>query len=481
MSSMDVAPQLDKRANWDVFVSYRHIADENPTGWVDSFCTHLQKGLIEYLSHVAIWRDKSELRAGDNWRDEIAEAIDSARIFVAVINASYFDSPVCREELNSFLGKINAAPGGQGRVLVPIFKDAGCDLDEMPQELQELHRRDFFSDCGRPLHPQFDERDYWIRMAQVVQDLAKTLKRLQGERDSLAPGRVFVARVGRELEQRREELCSNLQQQGWLVLPKHDYFWNSADVANRIQKDLNQADLCVHLISGAEPKDPARPARDLLQLELAHAAMKERGLPAPLAWIQGAATAAPAMRPLIARIENELANHASHGVTCLEGDFAELKAEMFARLTKPAAAAQAAPADGAAVRDLAILVESGERDELEGLKDLLVNEQLAEPSVVRLAGARPEKEERLRDVLAACPQVLIFWSGQSEDWVGDVLRLPALRGHWGKNKICVYASGADCSDKRGFRSNHARLLQATGDANAAGLRDFLASLPGAGA
>lgn len=475
---MDVVPQPVSKASWDVFVSYRHIADENPKGWVDSFCGHLQRGLVEYLSQVAIWRDKAELRAGDNWRDEIAEALDSTRIFVAVINASYFDSPVCREELNSFLGKINAAPGGEGRVLVPIFKDSGCDLDEMPRELQELHRRDFFTDGGLPLHPQFDERDYWIRMAQVVQDVAKTLKRLQGQRDSLAPGKVFIARVGKQLEQRREELCSNLQQQGWLVLPKHDYFWNSADVATRIQKDLNQADLCVHLISAAEPTDPARPARDQQQLELAHAAMQERDKPPPLVWIQGAKAAAPVMQPLIDKIENELANHARHGVTYLQGEFSELKAEMFTRLAKPAAVVPVAPAQDAAARDVAVLVEASEKNDLDALKQLLVGTLNAEPSVVRFAGSKPEKEERLQDVLASCSKVLIFWSRQSDDWVGDLLKLPALRGHWGHDKICVYATGEDSDDKRGFTSTRARVLQATADANAPGLRQFLAALPG---
>jgi hypothetical protein len=469
---MDVLPQATSKANWDVFVSYRHIADEYPKGWVESFCDHLHTGLSQELSQVAIWRDKSELRAGDNWRDEIAAVLESTRIFVAVINASYFDSPVCREELNSFLGKLNAGPGGEGRVMVPIFKDSGCDLDEMPQELQELHRRDFFTEGGVPLHPLHDAKAYWIKIAQVVQDLAKTLKHLQGQRDSLAPGKVFVARVGKELEERREELCSNLQQQGWLVLPKLDYMWNSANAVARIQRDLNQADLCIHLISGGEPKDPARPGRDQQQLELAHAAMQEHGKPAPLVWIQGAKDAAPVMLPLIAKIENELANH---GVCYLKGDFAELKAEMWARLGKPAVVAQASPAADAPVLDVAVLVEASEKNELGDLKELLVDKLNAEPSVVRFAGSAPEKEERLHDVLSSCAKVLVFWSGQSEDWVGTVLKLLASRGHWGHHRVCVYAAGADSDDKRGYKSKRALVLQATADANESGLRQFLAA------
>ena len=148
---------------------------------------------------------------------------------------------------------------------------------------------------------------------------------------------------------------------------------------------------------------------------------------------------------------------------------------MWARLGKPAVVAQASPTADAPVLDVAVLVEASEKNELGDLKELLVDKLNAEPSVVRFAGSAPEKEERLHDVLSSCAKVLVFWSGQSEDWVGTVLKLLASRGHWGHHRVCVYAAGADSDDKRGYKSKRALVLQATADANESGLRQFLAA------
>ena len=89
---------------------------------MDNFCDSLRASLRDLVGDVQMWRDTAELRAGDAWRSEIAEAVDSAGIFLAVISRTYFDSDECRKALDRLLGRLKSAEAAGGRKLVPIFK-----------------------------------------------------------------------------------------------------------------------------------------------------------------------------------------------------------------------------------------------------------------------------------------------------------------------------------------------------------------------
>ena len=457
----------------DLFISYRRVSNESQDRWVDSFCNNVRTELRDRVGEVAIWRDTGELHAGDTWRPEIADAVESTGIFMALISRTYFDSDECRKELDRFLGRLKSPGGAGGRKLMPIFKHPSRSQDEMPAELREIGHHEFFiqePQGWRELDPKRDADDYWERMSRMVQDLTVALEDLQGQQKKAALGKVFIARVGPELLQERERLRSDLRQRGFLVVPENEYLWNADDHRQRITNDLADALLCIHLVSRAESIEPLTPARDRLQLQLAHAEMALRKKPAPLVWIQPAAATAASQQPLIDYITQTLADE---GVDYLQGSLEELKTQMLEMLPKPAPQAATKP------REVAVLVDEADLADLGPLKALLADKLGAEPRPIKFAGSTPKDVDRMLRTLAACQQVVIFWSRQSEDWVFDLLDLPALAGLLGEAKLCIYVTGDQTDEKAGFTTRKATVVQAVVTQNELALRAFFNALPAA--
>lgn len=451
----------------DLFISYRRASNAGPDAWVDNFIAAVQAQLRDLVGEVQIWRDTAELRAGDAWRPEIAEAVDSAGIFLALISRTYFDSDECRKELDRFLGKLKAAAGPGGRKLVPVYKHPPKAEQELPRELAEINHHEFFNLEPRPwreLDPKRDYDEYHERLGRVVFDLMVALEELQGLQKKQALGKVFVAGVGPELLQERERLRADLRQRGFLVLPEREVLWNADDHRERLQRDLGDALLAIHLVQRVASIEPLTPARTRLQLELAHAEMKKRGRPAPLVWIQPAEATDASATALIDFIEGELANE---GVDYLHGSLEELKSLVLDRLPKPQPATPPKP------RELALLVEEGDLAEAGALRTLLSERLGVEVRPLKFKGSTPRDDERLARALAACPQAVLFWHRQSEDWVFDMMDLPALEGRLGPARLCIVAAGADSPEKASFSTRKATVVQAVVGSAEAGLRRFL--------
>ena len=460
----------------DLFISYRRTSNEGQDPWVDNFCDSVRSSLRDLVGDVQMWRDTSELRAGSAWRPEIADAVDTAGIFLAVISRTYFDSDECRKELDRFLGRLKSAEGGGvvggGRKLLPIFKHPPKPDQALPRELAEIGHHEFFNLHPKPwreLDPKRDYDDYHERLGRVVFDLMEALEFLQGQQQKLALGKVFIANTGPELLQERERLRTDLRQRGFLVLPEREILWNADDHRERIVRDLSESLLCIHLVARTASIEPLTPARARVQLELAHAEMKQRGRPAPLVWIQPAAETDAGTRPLIDYIENELANE---GVDYLQASLEDLKTLMLDKLPKPSP-----PPAPPKPRDIAVLVEDCDLADLGPLKSLLADKLGVEPRPLKFSKATPKDLERLARTLASCQQVIIFWSRQSEDWVFDMMDLDALADRLGPDRLCIYAGGEDSSEKTTFATKKARLVSGVVSAGEAGLRGFLDALP----
>jgi TIR domain len=453
----------------DLFISYRRTSNEGQDPWVDNFCASVRAQLRDLVGDVQMWRDTAELRAGDAWRPEIAEAVDSTGIFLAVISRTYFDSDECRKELDRFLGRLKAGDGGAGRKLVPIYKHPPKPDQELPRELAEIGHHEFFNLNPKPwreLDPKRDYDDYHERLGRVVFDLMAALEELQGLQKKQALGKVFIANVGPELLQERERLRTDLRQRGFLVVPEHEYLWNADDHRERIARDLGEALLCIHLVQRQASIEPLTPARTRLQLELAHAEMKQRGRPAPLVWIQPAPDTDA--RSLIDYVESDLAND---GVDYLQGSLEDLKTLMLDKLPRPTPKTPPKP------REVAVLVEDGDLADLGPLKALLADKLGVEPRPLKFSRATPKDEERLARTLAACPQAIIFWHRQSEDWVFDLMDLDALADRLGPDRLCIVAAGEGSDEKASFTTKKARMVNAVVSSGEADLRRFLDGAP----
>ena len=470
---MGFLPQFEH----DFFVSYRRASNEGHDRWVDLFCEALRVSLKELVGEVTIWRDP-QLRVGATWRPEVVQALDRAAIFLAIVSRTYFDSDECRKELDEFLGRVKRELAGSGasRKIVPIFKQPLKPDQELPPELSAINRHDFF-DWDPPGSPHFRElrpdsseeekRAFWAALARVAQDLMLTLEDLSGHARKSALGRVFLARVSPELQLDRERLRSDLQMRRFIVAPEREYLWNADDHLARITSDLEEAELCVHIVARTMSIDPMAALRAKQQLELAYKAMKRKGRHPPLVWIQPAPATDPSAGELLRYIERDLAND---GIEYWQGGLEDFKTNLYTLL--PSAAPRAQPRSVMVQPQIALLVEEGDVPDLQPITAVLVDRLGVEPRRVQFAGSVPKDPSRLSSTLEKSQLCMIFWARQPEGWVTDLLENEVLAS-LPKGRTCIYAAAPATPEKLSFRSVRARTIVADGLLNESDLRAFL--------
>ena len=312
----------------DIFISYRHASNEGQDRWVDVFCDRLRVRLKELVGDIAIWRDNAEIRAGDEWRAEIAEALDAA-IFLAIVSKTYLDSDVCRTELDQFLGRVKRVkdkPEATRPRLFSILKQPTEPDQAAPRELAELQHVEFFqfdppgSRHFQEFSPGKDDetqRLFWKTLERLAQDLMDALRDLRGDARKRSVGTVYLADVAPELRLQRESLRADLQQRGYLVVPERRYLWNSSDLRETVARDVEAADLCIHQVARTSSIEAETAERARLQLELAVPSMATRKKPPPMVWIQPAQQTDRGAEDLIAYVQNDLSNK---GVEYLGGE-----------------------------------------------------------------------------------------------------------------------------------------------------------------
>jgi hypothetical protein len=464
----------------DLFVSYRRVSNQAQDQWVDGFCKALSVSLKELVGDVTIWRDDDQLRTGERWRTEIAEALDGAAIFLAIISRTYLDSDECRRELDRFLGCLKDPTGGGERKIVPIFKQPPKPEQDLPHEMGEIHRHNFFhyppgSNHFREFSPDrdgVDRRAFWEALERVAQDIMVALERLKVNAGQRAIGKVFVARVSPELQLERDRLRADLQQRGYLVVPEQEYLWNSDGYRDRIVRDLESAQLSIHLVTCAASIESTASMRARLQLELARDAMRRKERPAPMVWIQPSSEVDAGAHALLNYIKSDLADE---GVEYWERGLEDFKTQIYDRLLPPAPP-RAAPAP---VRQIALVVEESDVSELGPIRALLVDRLALDPVPIKFAGTSPKDAARLARTLAACEQCLIFWNRQPEEWVLDLLDSEALAGHLGRDRMCIYAVGLETPEKRSFQTTKARTILVANGLNEPDLLAFFGTRPAA--
>ena len=220
---MAYLPQFER----DIFISYRHSSNEGPDRWVDRFYQGLQFKLKDMLGEIEMWRDEAGIRKGDQWHPEILKAINGAAIFIAVLSLTYFDSDVCAQELDEFLGRVKEADDTKQRRLVPVFKQPLPD-DRLPPEIKARDPHKFFhqdpppSGRFREFNPKQLDGPFWETLDQLAQDLRVALEELRGKARQRAAGRVYLGRAAPELHAERAQLRGDLQQRGYIVLPERE-------------------------------------------------------------------------------------------------------------------------------------------------------------------------------------------------------------------------------------------------------------------
>jgi hypothetical protein len=309
----------------DIFVSYSQKDDQT---WIKAF----QQGLAQELrgklgADTDLWQDRTNVRFGQDWAEEIEEAIAGSALFVAILSPGYQHSEYCTRERKVFLERFPALDD----MKVPLktgsayrfFKVVKWPFDDNAhlEFFAEAQHMEFFGRAAdgveRDLVPGTEP--FRARLEEAAYHIGAVLKAMRRMGEP-----VFVATAPEELKDEEQDLRNELEAQGYLVRPEAPLDSLYSDKAIRAQ--IAPAELCVHLLGAGYDKFTER------QVDLAIEHGKRI-----LFWIsKEAAQAGPEQRKLLERIRN--AEGITIPFTLLENQAARSMITEVLGVLKPAAA-----------------------------------------------------------------------------------------------------------------------------------------------
>jgi parallel beta-helix repeat protein len=86
------------------FLSYVRFEDQHNDGRLSEFRERLSVEVrAQTGDEFPIFQDRNDIKWGQNWQERIEDSIDKVTFLIPIITPSFFNSPPCRSELESFL------------------------------------------------------------------------------------------------------------------------------------------------------------------------------------------------------------------------------------------------------------------------------------------------------------------------------------------------------------------------------------------
>ncbi len=171
-----------ERGHYLVFMSYVHKDDEAERGRIRRwFAKELEEKIQFRGADVDIFLDHDDIRWGQDWRDQIEQALDRVLFFMPIITPRYFKSEWCGREVEWFMERERTL--GRHDLVLPIY------YQETPQ----------LKEAGNPLAAAMERRQYvdWTK-TRVQYDSGKIRRELEALADRLheAIQRVVAVKAG---------------------------------------------------------------------------------------------------------------------------------------------------------------------------------------------------------------------------------------------------------------------------------------------
>src|SRR5262249_8722529 len=279
-------------------------------GWVEFFEDLLRKRVrVRLGGEIAIFRDPQLRRFGE-FSEQLAGNLSRSAVFLCVLSPRYVGSDWCLWELEQFIRQ-----SGNNRI-VKIAKTAFDQqslhpkakplLDQLNQVLDcRFYKKDESSGLFTDLQPEVipDHIPAFIQQVDIIaQNLIELFKQLRAAAPSLPTGApqtestievaedsrpaVYLAETIRELEDARNNVCSELRQFNYRVLPDEPLPHNPRELSSKVRGYLQEAKFAIHLVGsgyGAVPEDETRSIPHL-QYDLA-AEMSREGKITQMIWL----------------------------------------------------------------------------------------------------------------------------------------------------------------------------------------------------
>lgn len=395
----------------DVFLSYAHQDDLT---WIAAFESALYEQLTQRLGQKpSVWLDQNKLRVGQNWVEEIEEAIASTAAFIAVLSPSYQLSEWCGKERNFFVQKLGGVEGmrvetAQGKmyrflkvIRLPWEKNAHLEF------FREAQNYDFFvRDAKREFDevlsvgsPKFGESIQFF--AFVVADLLRAQRRKSEA--------IFVASASEDVDSDRAALSKELRDQGYDVSaePVDDFY---AD--EMIERALERAVMSIHLIGAGYREVVNR------QIDIARKVNKRM-----VFWIspQALSSARDRQAELLKRIRT--AQDMPPDFWTLENGTAREKIAKVLNLLKPTSVPASAGRSAEAAPWMYLMCDPSTREDWEFAERLQSDIRSEERIDVALPETRLESARAIREaherLLRECDGVLLYRHAAPTEWLWE--------------------------------------------------------------
>src|SRR5215216_2598125 len=115
------------------FWSYVHADDDAEGGRILSLASRLAAAYrLLTAEDLQLFRDRDDVRWGDEWRSRIDQAIAGTTFFLPILTPSYFTSQECRRELLKFTAEAKRL--GLEQLIMPIYWAPIPELDRLGED-----------------------------------------------------------------------------------------------------------------------------------------------------------------------------------------------------------------------------------------------------------------------------------------------------------------------------------------------------------
>ena len=250
----------------------------------------------------SIWRDQ-KLQGNDYFDQTIIERLRRVGVLVSVLTPRYIKSEWCHKELVEFYKLSAPTARARDENKARIFKvlKTPVPVAQHPVELQTLLGYEFFKidpqtgkshELDQAFGPEA-QRDFWIKLDDLAQDLCALLSNLEGgdqatpaARTECDKGSVYLAETTHDLKDRRDAVRRDLLACGYRVLPDCSLPLDVQELQIYLERAMAQCRLSVHLIGkhyGVVPEGTEQ-SMSVLQFESA-IQRKCKGAFSSLMWI----------------------------------------------------------------------------------------------------------------------------------------------------------------------------------------------------
>jgi len=232
---------------YDLFLSYAH--DDSPE-WVRALEESLRQDLIDRLGpEVAIWRDKDNIRFGQNWHEEIQDGVQRSAAFLAIVSPNYRRSDWCARERKIFLDQTKSSGQAKAGRYYRFLKLVRLPWPDNAHEgfHSELQQVCFF-ERGRGGEEEIEftpgTNEFRAKVREAGQAIKSLLLEMRRGREA-----VFIAGSTDHTLQAAKELRQELRAQAYDVRPEGPLDEGYSD--ELIGKEMQPAVLSVHLLGPA--------------------------------------------------------------------------------------------------------------------------------------------------------------------------------------------------------------------------------------